>query len=145
MRLTEHFSYEELTHSELAVRRGLDNAPPANVLPRLIATARELERVRALLERPMIVTSGYRSPAVNRAVGGSRTSAHCEGYAVDFIAPGFGEPREVAKKIRDSGIVFDQLIAEGSWVHISFDPRTRRQVLTAHFNGGSATYTEGIA
>ena len=145
MTLSDHFSFEELTHSQIAARRGIDNTPPADILPHLIVTARELEKVRALLGCPMLISSGYRSPEVNRAVGGSSVSAHCQGYATDFIAPAFGTPREVAIKIRDSGIVYDQLIEEGSWTHISFDPRMRRQTLTAHFNGGPATYTEGIA
>lgn len=119
--------------------------PPADILPHMMGLALGLERVRAFLGKPMLVSSGYRSPEVNRAVGGSAVSAHCQGYAADFICPGFGEPMEVAKAIRDSGIVYDQLIAEGTWVHLSFDPRMRRQALTAHFGGGPATYTEGIA
>jgi zinc D-Ala-D-Ala carboxypeptidase len=82
---------------------------------------------------------------VNRAVGGSAISAHCNGDADDFIVPEFGTPQQVAKRIRDAGIPFDQLIFEGTWVHISFARAMRGQVLTAHFNGGPATYTEGIA
>jgi len=145
MNLTPHFTLEELTHSELAIRRGIDNTPPADVLPRLVNLAQNLEQVRALLDAPIIVTSGYRSPAVNRAVGGSAVSAHCKGDAADFICPGFGPAVEVAKRIARSHLVFDQVIYEGTWVHISFDRRLRRNVLTAHFNGGPATYTEGIA
>lgn len=145
MKLSEHFSLEELTHSEIATRRGLDNTPPADVQEHLTELARSLELVRALLGKPMLVSSGYRAPAVNEAVGGSSHSAHCLGYAADFICPGFGTPQAVAKAIRDSGIPFDQVIYEGTWVHFSIDPRQRRQTLTAHFGGGRATYTEGIA
>lgn len=145
MNLSPHFTLEELTHSELAVRRGIDNTPPSDVLPRLALLAQLLEQVRAALGCPMMISSGYRSPAVNRAVGGSAMSAHCTGLAADFIAPAFGAPQEVAHAILASAIEFDQLIHEGTWVHISFDARKRGQVLTAHFNGGPATYTEGIA
>lgn len=145
MNLTDHFTLEELTHSEAATRKAINNKPPSDVLPKLITLAQGLEKVRSLLGVPVIISSGYRSPAVNQAVGGSRTSAHCEGRAADFIAPKFGDPKEVAKAIRDSDIQFDQIIHEGGWVHIAFGGQERRQVLTAHFNGGPATYTEGIA
>ena len=144
-RLTDHFSYEELTHSELAVRRGIDNKPPADVLPRLIALAQALEKVRKVLGVPVLITSGYRSADVNRAVGGSNTSAHCAGLAADFIAPSFGTPQQVAKAIKGAGIAFDQLIFEGSWVHMSIDPRMRGQMLTAHFRPSGVAYSEGIA
>jgi zinc D-Ala-D-Ala carboxypeptidase len=145
LNLSPHFSLEELTHSELAARRGIDNTPPADVLPRLVNLAHCMELVRDVLgERPIISLSGYRSPAVNRAVGGSSVSAHCKGDAVDFICPSFGAPQEVAKRVRDSRISFDQLIFEGAWVHISFAKTLRGQVLTARFNGGPATYSEGI-
>lgn len=144
--LTAHFTLEELTHSDIAARRGLDNTPPADVLANMRNhLAPGLELVREVLGVPMHSLSGYRSPAVNRAVGGSAISAHCDGLADDFIAPAFGTPLEIARAIRDSGIAFDQLIFEGTWVHISFSPKMRHQVLTAHFNGGPATYTEGLA
>jgi zinc D-Ala-D-Ala carboxypeptidase len=143
--LSPHFSLAELTVSDLASRRGIDNTPPMLVVVNLRNLALGLEQVREILQVPIIITSGYRSPAVNRAVGGSAVSAHCDGWAADFIAPLFGTPLQVAKAIRDSKIAFDQLIAEGSWTHLSFRPPMRRQVLTAHFHGGPATYTEGLA
>lgn len=145
MNLSPHFTLAELTISDVAARRGIDNTPPATVLANLRYTAQGLELVREVLGCPVIVNSGYRSPAVNRAVGGSAMSAHCDGFAADIIAPLAGAPLEVARKLRDSGIAFDQLIHEGTWVHLSFAPRMRRQVLTAHFNGGPATYTAGLA
>lgn len=145
MNLTPHFTIEELTHSDMASRRGIDNQPPADVLPRLVALAQKLEEVRDLVGAPLVIHSGYRSPAVNRAVGGSTLSAHCNGYAADFIAPAFGTPRQIAQALASSDIEFDQVIYEGTWVHISCDPSRRRHVLTAHFNGGPATYTQGVA
>lgn len=145
MNLSEHFTYEELTHSDLAVRKGIDNTPSAATVENLKLLCATLEDVRTLIGVPMHVNSGFRSPSVNRAVGGSAVSAHCQGYAADFIAPEYGTPQEVARAIRDSGIKFDQLIFEGTWCHLSVDPKLRRQVLTAHFNGGPATYTQGIA
>lgn len=76
-----------------------------------------LERVRAVLGCPILISSGYRSPKLNAAIGGARNSQHCKGEAADFIAPGFGSPMEVCKEIvkHQESIQFDQLIHEGSW------------------------------
>ncbi|MBX9706862.1 MAG: DUF882 domain-containing protein [Caulobacteraceae bacterium] len=145
-RLSDHFTLAELTHSNTALRRGLDNTPPPEVLDQLILTADRMEGVRQLLgDRPIKVSSGYRSPAVNRAVGGSRTSAHRTGHAVDFTCPDFGTPAEVAAHLAKHLTDFDQLIEEfGGWVHIGFGPGKRRQVLTARKVGGRTKYTPGI-
>lgn len=142
MMLSEHFSLAEFTISQTAARKGLDNTPGPGIIENLKTAAAKMERVRALLGKPIIVNSAYRSPAVNKAIGGVSTSAHCMGYAVDFICPAFGSPLEVAKAIAHAGLNFDQLIEEmGQWVHISVDPRMRRQVLT--MRGGK--YTTGLA
>jgi hypothetical protein len=98
-----------------------------------------MEAVRKLLgDRPISVSSGYRSPALNRAVAGSRRSAHLTGHAVDFNCYGFGDPLEVCRAIAESDLAFDQLIEEGTWIHVSFHPRLRRQVLTRRADGGYA-------
>jgi len=146
MQLTEHFALAELTASSTALRRGIDNTPDAPTIANLSRiTAPGMEAVRALLGCPITVLSGYRSPVLNEAVGGSKTSAHVRGYAVDFICPEYGNPREIVTCIEQSNIRFDQIIFEGTWVHISFDPIQRGQILTAHFSAGKATYTQGVA
>jgi hypothetical protein len=139
--LSAHFSLEEMTATQ---QRGLDNRPTSAVLKRLNATARVLEEVRVLLgDTPMLITSGYRSPAVNRAVGGSATSAHMRGEAADFICPRFGSPLAVCRAIADSGLAFDQLIEEaGAWVHLGLGGRWRREVLTWRPAGG---YGRGLS
>jgi zinc D-Ala-D-Ala carboxypeptidase len=146
--LTPHFTYEELIASDFATRRGIDNKPPANVLPNLMRLAQLLEKVRMLVGVPIRVNSGYRSPALNRAVNGSTLSAHCDGRAADFVVPDYGTPRAVAERIARSDVPFDQLILEGeAWVHIGiarFEVQPRLQILTAQFNGGPATYTTGL-
>ena len=135
--LSPHFSLAELT----VTSSGLSNKPSAVELARLTATAQAMEAVRKLLGQPITVNSGYRSAAVNRAVGGSPTSAHALGYAVDFVCPAFGDPMAICKAIKASGIKYDQLIMEKNrWVHISFDPRMRGQVLS--FWGGA--YKAGL-
>lgn len=136
MNLSPHFTLAELTVSETAARRGMDNDPPPEVIERLKHTALGLEAVRIRLGTPIIVSSGYRSPELNVAVGGSKNSDHTRGDAADFICPGFGAPSTIVSVLKDSGIQFDQLIEEfGRWVHISFGPRMRGQVLRIDRNG----------
>jgi hypothetical protein len=135
--LSAHFTLSELTVTDTDE----DNTPSSIALKRLTGTARHMEAVRALLKKPIIVNSGYRSPAVNKAVGGSPTSAHALGYAVDFVCSDFGDPMAICRAIAASDIAFDQLILERNlWVHISFDPRMRHQVLS--YVGG--TYVAGL-
>lgn len=139
--LSPHFSLAELTVSQTAARKGLSNNPPPAIIANMRVMAAGMEQVRALLGVPIHVNSGYRAPAVNAAVGGSTTSAHCKGWACDFIAPAFGDPLAVCRAIEASGIVFDQLIFEHTWTHVSFDPLRRRQLLTLRKSGG---YAPGI-
>lgn len=120
MKISEHFTLEELTRSEIAARLGLDNtAPPLVVqnLTRLCATI--LEPIRTLLGSAIYVNSAYRSPDVNRAAGSTVRSQHLFGCAADFVVKGM-TPRQICEAIIASGIEFDQLILEfDSWVHIS--------------------------
>lgn len=133
--LTRHFTLAEATKSDTARRMGISNKPHADDLPNIFDTAFQMERVREILgSNPVIVNSWYRNEEVNRLVGGVPNSAHRLGYAVDFTCPRFGSVTDVCQAIIDSGIKFDQLIWEyGRWVHVSFDPRSRQQVL--HING----------
>lgn len=136
MQLSPHFSLAELTTTST----GLANTPGPVELANLRKTAAMLEQFRKLLGHPIYVSSGYRSPAVNRRVGGVATSDHLTGCAVDFTCPGFGDCRAVANAIQRSGIPVGQLIWEGSWIHASIRPNAR-PVLT--MRGGK--YTPGIA
>jgi hypothetical protein len=144
MQLTAHFTLEELTFSSTAQRLAIDNTPSLETVARLTMLAMGLEKVRALLGAPMHIDSGYRCPALNKAVGGVAASAHVDGYAADFICPEYGASLQVARAIAGSDIAFDQCIQEGSWVHVSFDPRMRHQALTATFGAGGATYSKGV-
>jgi len=146
MQLSQHFTLNEFTISQTATRKGIDNTPPEPVIERLRMLAATLERVRGLLgNSPIRISSGYRSQELNRAIGSSDNSAHVLGYAVDFTCPIFGTPKEVANEIAKSAIKFDQIIYEGTWIHLSIDPRNRREVLTATFKNGKAYYSKGIA
>lgn len=144
--LSEHFSLEELTVSASGARKGLHNVPPPAELANLRVTAQRMEEVRTLLGKPVLVLSGYRSPATNRLVGGSLTSAHMSGHAVDFICPGFGSAPQVAAFLAQHLASYDQIIDEfGDWVHIGFGPGLRLQKRTARRVGGKTQYTPGIA
>lgn len=128
--LSPHFSLAELTQSDTAARKGLDNTPPPPVLAALTRTALGLEGVRTLLAAPILISSGYRSPQLNKLVGGQPASQHCKGEAADFISPAFGAPAAIVARIVGSGLAFDQVIVEfGRWVHISFSDAPRRQAL----------------
>lgn len=144
LELSPHFMLQEFTRSDTATRKGLSNIPDQDALRNLFKVAQLLEQVRSLLGNRVIhVSSGYRSPEVNAAVGGSKNSDHLLGLAADFTCPRYGTPLEICRAIQKSNIVFGQLIWEGSWVHISVG--TKRQVLTAKFSPGKKTqYLAGL-
>ena len=130
MMLSPNFSLAELTTSQFAARYGKDNTPGPEALANLHRLSIALERVRAWLNRPVIILSGYRSPAVNRGVGGAHRSAHLTGLAADFICPSYGKVIDVFETLRMSGIVYDQLIAErGAWIHFAISDNPRHQAL----------------
>jgi zinc D-Ala-D-Ala carboxypeptidase len=132
VKLSPNFTLAELT----VTQTGLTNEPPPDTVDNLRILAAKLEEVRAALGgKPIRVNSAYRSPAVNKAVGGSAKSSHMTGLAVDFICQQFGPPLEVCKAIEASGIKFDQLINEVTWVHLGIGPQNRQQVLTIDRHG----------
>lgn len=129
MNLSEHFTLEEATFSETAVRRGLDNSPSMLQLANMKVAAQKLEQVRALIG-PLHVNSWLRLPAVNVAVGGSKISSHMDGWAIDVSCTKL-TPYQLCQEVLKAGIKFDQLIHEyGRWMHISFVPELRQQKLT---------------
>src|SRR5688572_27372738 len=132
MQLTPHFHLDEFTRSDTARSRGLSNKPRPEHLVNLRILADFLEKVRALPavgNRPMTVESAYRNPEVNAAVGGVPNSDHCKGLAADIQVDGLAD-LDLAVAIRDSGLDFDQVIREdGRTVHVSINPRNRRQAL----------------
>lgn len=143
--LTEHFSLDEFINSQTATRYGIDNNPDEWQLFNLERTAKLLERVRLLLNKPVYISSGFRSEELNMRIGGSVASQHCKGEAADILAPGFGTPKDVAEAIERSDIDYDQLIYEGNWVHISQKRvGNRNQTLTAVFGRDGVVYREGI-
>lgn len=124
MKLSEHFSLEELTASEIAERKNLNNTPNASEILNLTRLAAFLEKVRAILGTPIIVNSAFRSKAVNDAVGSKDSSQHRIGCAAD-IRTNTLKPDQMCRAIINSNLQYDQLIREyDSWVHISI-PNTK--------------------
>ena len=137
MQLTPHFSLAELT----VTNQKIDNTPSKEIVEVLRTTAFYMEKVREILGNVAItINSGYRSPDVNRAVGGTSNSSHTYGYAVDSTAYGH-TPLTISNILSKSNLKFDQLIYEKTWVHISFDPRMRGNILTLK---GKGKYVKGI-
>lgn len=137
--LSVHFTLEELTTSEIAERKGLDNTPNDQEIHNLTRLAALLEIVRAVIGQPILVNSAFRSKAVNDAVGSKDTSQHRLGCAADIRVPGM-TPREVVLACITKNVPFDQIIEEfGSWTHISvtndFKASPRKQALTIDKNG----------
>lgn len=155
-RLSKHFTLGEFIVSSTAERLGNDNMPTAEHLENLERTAAGMEKVRSILgDCAIVITSGYRNPVVNKAVGGVPNSAHALGHAADFRAAGF-TAIGAARRIRDAHargeIEFDQLILETSRkiVHISFDPKggtkgkgMRGDVLT-QAKGAGTPFQQGL-
>ena len=143
-KLSEHFTLQEAIYSPTAINRGIENTPTPEALERMKFTALRMEAVRQVLENKAIyVTSWYRGPILNKAVGGVPNSQHARVEAVDFICQGYGNPKQICKTLIDNRDVlqYDQLILEPSWVHISFvlnNPRMNELTKT------SLGYSQGI-
>lgn len=125
MKLSPHFTLAELTASNTARARNIDNTPAPELVPRLVLLAEMLERIRNTLGVPVVVTSGYRCQTLNLAVGGVTSSDHTQGHAADIVAPGYGTATDVAKLLAPlvSVLGIGQIILEGvkgkQWVHVS--------------------------
>ena len=141
--LTKHFTLEEMIFSQTATRKGINNTPNAEHIKNLTKLCKEILQPARAKFGAIQVNSGYRSIALNKAIGGSSSSAHCLGYAADIV-PLEATKLEVAKWLANNSS-FDQMIMEfgtptnPQWIHISCDPRHRKQVLHAH--GSPVAYT----
>jgi zinc D-Ala-D-Ala carboxypeptidase len=145
VRLTEHFELAEFVVSQTAERAGIDNTPPAEVVERLRYVATCLEGIRAILGKPVVITSGYRCPELNRRIGGAKSSQHLRGEAADWVCPGWGRPAELVRYLVTLPLAYDQLILEfpnsssSGWVHTSWvRDKPRHQALVIDGDGARA-------
>lgn len=145
MNLTPHFSLDELTFSEVALRHGIINAPSDVQITNLRRLCQDLlEPVRDLLKVPLHINSGFRSIELNSAVGGTHASAHMSGEAADFVPMGL-DLRTAFDMLRArSELPYDQIIIEcGAWIHLAIAPAgllPRRQMLAATGHAGAWKY-----
>jgi hypothetical protein len=152
MQLTNNFSLKELTVSETATRKGLDNTPNEAITANLKTLAETiLQPLREHYGKSVKVNSGYRSPDVNASVGGSKTSDHCKGQAADIEIAGVANG-DLAQYIADN-FKFTQVILEfytqgipdSGWVHVSYDANDLKcQTLTAIKKDGKTVYLPGL-
>jgi len=151
MKLTKNFSLEELTRSDTAERKGIDNSPTAEHIHNLAALCENvLQPLRDKVKHSIRVTSGYRSEKLNNAIGGSKTSEHSFGKAADIklIIDGENKSELLYLSILEMGIPFRQMIWEfgdeetPSWVHISFNKEdNKKQTLRAYKEKGKTKYS----
>lgn len=116
-----HFLMSEFLYSDTALRMGIENFPTWQAAENLRRLAGTMDRVRSLLDdMSIMITSGFRCPALNAAVGGVADSAHLDGLASDFVCESFGTPTEICKALEPHlmALDIDQLIDDGSWVHL---------------------------
>ena len=147
MNLTEHFTLAEMTASQTAARKGIRNVPGEREIAALkLLCEKVLEPVREHFGCPVLISSAYRSPRLNTAIGGSASSQHCKGEAADFTVYGVADV-DVAQWIWRK-LNYDQLILEfppEGWVHVSYSAhRMRNQELTAKRKGGRTVYLPGL-
>ncbi len=137
MKLSKNFTLAEITHSNTAKRLGIKNEPTKEHLQNIQKlVTRVVQPIRSAIG-PVRVSSGYRNPNLNRAIGGSVKSQHCRGQALDlqFWKGGVMNNKAIYDWVLSSGIDFDQMINEFdySWIHISFSEyKNRKQVLEAY-------------
>lgn len=141
----KYFRLSEFCQSATAKSHGIDMTPPPAVSANIESLVNNvLDPLRAHLGKAIIVSSGYRPPALNKLVGGAATSQHATGCAADISVAGI-PPKQLCEIIIGLKLPFDQLIMEfGRWTHVSFGPRNRRQVLTAKTVNGKTVYDPGL-
>lgn len=153
MKLSEHLDLSEVTRSESAKRKGISNIPTeAHIANFKLLAEKIFEPIRNYFRCPIIISSGYRSKELNASIGGSATSQHCSGEAIDIDMD--GTPNGVTNRmvfdyIKDN-LSFDQLIYEfgdsnnPDWVHVSYEStgEQRKQVLRASRSGGKTVYNK---
>lgn len=149
--ISKHISFKEATFSQTAIRLGIDNIPNSIQLENMKRVALKCyEPIRVYFNIPLGISSFFRSEALNSRIGGSKTSQHCFGEAIDIDADMYKGITN--KEIFDwckANLIYDQLIAEGfdhntndfQWIHISYrEGKNRKQSLKATFKGGKTTY-----
>ena len=136
----KYFTIKELSHSETANRKGIDNTPTVDAVVSMTTLINEcLDPVRELYGKPITVTSGFRCPMLNQAVGGVNSSQHVKGEAADLVGRNDDETRKIFETAKAFG-QFDQLLYEKNskgniWVHISYKASGNRTMCIDNYKG----------
>ena len=152
MNLSVNFTLSELTKSETALRKGLNNTPSDAVVASLQTLVdKVLQPLRMRYNKSIKVNSGYRSPEVNASVGGSKTSDHCKGQAVDIEIAGVANgdlATYILNNFKFTQVILEfytQGVPDSGWVHVSYDPNNLKcQALTAVKQDGKTVYLPGL-
>lgn len=151
MQLSEHLALSEVIRSETAKRRGISNMPTeAHIANFKLLAENIFEPIRKHFNKPIFISSGYRSAELNKAIGGASSSQHCSGEAIDIDMDGHNNGvtnKMIFDYIKDN-LNFDQLIwefgndAAPDWVHVSYEStgKQRKQILRAVRKGGATSY-----
>lgn len=133
VKLSANIHLSEVLKSQTASRQGIDNTPSMQVFKNIVESAVNLwQPVRDLLGVPILISSGYRTLKLNRAIRSKDSSAHTAGYAIDFSAPSFGSSTKIVNFLKGKLPAFDQLILEypnkpNSWVHLGYKSKDGKQ------------------
>lgn len=152
MNLSANFTLAELSASDTATKKGLDNTPTPEVTKNLTVLAENvLQKVRDHYGKSVKINSGYRAPEVNASVGGSKTSDHCKGMAADIEIAGIANPdlaEWIVKNLKFTQVILEfytQGVPDSGWVHVSYDPSNLKcQALTAVKENGKTVYKPGL-
>ena len=146
MILSKNFQLNEFTKSVSAIRNGIDNSPNAEHIRNIqLLVKYVLQPLREGLNKPIRITSGYRSESLNKLIKGSKRSQHCKGQAADlqFKVDGVMNNKMIWDKVIELGLPFDQMINEFnySWIHISYNHEyNRKSLLEAYKESGKTKY-----
>ena len=141
MNISKNITIEDLTSSQTAIRKNISNCPPPEALSSLKDLCDHILEPLISKGFKFTINSGYRSPQLNKAIGGAKDSQHCKGQAVDLKPIGF-TVEEFYQKIIKSGVPFDQIIQEfNSWVHVSYAPQQRSSKLRATKENNKTVYS----
>jgi zinc D-Ala-D-Ala carboxypeptidase len=150
MKLSKNLDLSEVVKSQTATRLGINNTPPTQHINNLKLLAEKIfQPIRDHFKRPIFISSGYRSVALNRAIGGSLTSQHSTGEAIDIDMDGTRISNTSIFNYIKNNLDFDQLIAEfkgengPAWIHVSYSasrPKQRKQILIALKEGNKTVY-----
>ena len=146
MILSKNFTLQEFTKSVSAIRNGIDNSPNAEHIRNIqLLVKYVLQPLREGLNKPIRITSGYRSESLNKLIKGSKRSQHCKGQAADlqFKVDGVMNNKMIWDKVIELDLPFDQMINEFnySWIHISYNHEyNRKSLLEAYKESGKTKY-----